>query len=151
MGPSLTPATTKTQAISGWFGITLAASALCLLAAAMIGGENVSDRFGNYFVISMLAISSLRIICFVADWIAAGFSGERLNRLVAQAKLIALVGGAAALTYLALPLLRYGVISAIGCDRSGTSSSFVIIDRFSGELYRVERISGRPQPRHPTL
>ena len=142
----------KMVVISGWFRITLCASAACALAAAVFDDENFIDNFGTYFAISILTIATLRVLSFAGDWIAAGFSTAQLRRLVAQAKLICLVCGTAVLLYFAAPSFRYGVVNAKCSSREWRPISFVILDRVSGDVYRVERIPDRLEsPRHPLL
>ncbi len=133
--------------ISGWFRITIVAIAACALFAAYPDDDGFLDRFGQYFVLAILAIVVIRSISFTADWIASGFNHVQLQKLAHQSKyLIAILGGSLAL-YLVLPLFRYGVVAAPGSDSSGSPARFIVLDRMTGEIHWLGHVEDRQRPR----
>lgn len=137
--------------ISGWFRITIVATAVCALFAAYFDDEAFLDRFGQYFVLSVLVIVIARAISFVTDWIASGFNNVQLQKLTRQSKFLIGILGCALVLYLVLPFFRYGVVAAPGIDSTGSPAHFVILDRMTGELHWLGRIEDRQRPRRQRI
>ena len=137
--------------ISGWFRITIVATAVCALLAAYFDDEPFLDRFGQYFVFSVLVIVIPRTISFAADWIASGFNNVQLQKLTRQSKFLIGILGCALVLYLVLPIFRYGVVASPGLDSPGSPVHFVILDRMTGELHWLRRIEDRQRPRRQRI
>lgn len=134
-------------AISGWFRITIVAIATCALFAAYFDAEGFLDRFGQYFLLTILAIVVIRTILFAADWIASGFNQEQLQKLAHQSKFLIGILGCALVLYLVLPFFRYGVVAAPDGDSSGSPTRFIVLDRMTGEVHWLGHVEDRQRPR----
>ena len=141
----------KRSDISGWFRITIVAIAASVVFAACVDDEGFLDRFGQYFVLSILAIVVVRTISFAADWIAAGFNHVQLQKLARQSIFLIGIFGCALVVYLVVPFFRYGVVAAPGIDSSGSPAHFVVLDRMTGELLWLGHIEDRQKPRRQRI
>jgi hypothetical protein len=141
------PLNRKMAAISGWFRITIVAIAACALFAAYPDDEGFLDRFGQYFVLAILAIVVIWTISFAADWIASGFNHVQLQKLAHQSKFVIAILGCVMVLYLVLPLFRYGVVAVPGSDSSGSPTRFIVLDRMTGEMHWLGHVEDRQRPR----
>jgi hypothetical protein len=137
--------------ISGWFRITIIAIAACALFAAYLDDEGFLDRFGQYFVLAVLAIVVIRTILFAADWVASGFNQVQIQKLAHQSKFLIGILGCALVLYLVLPFFRYGVVAAPDGDSSGSPTRFIVLDRMTGELHWLGHIEDRQRPRRQRI